>query len=123
MCRQLTINRVQVSNSKNSHGASSGTILEFPQPALEAEEHCSTEKSHQENQQQEPYARRRKGSEVEHSGKLRAPATSRKGAKTQQDWIQTIWEAKFLKQSPTTTHTFSLTLESSLSLQGVSLAR
>lgn len=61
MCSQLTINGVQISNSKNSHGASWRTILGSPHPALEAEEHCSTVKSHQENQQQEPDATRSRG--------------------------------------------------------------
>ena len=61
MCKHLTANGVQISNSKNSHGASSRTIFESPQAALEAEDHCSTEKSHQENQQQEPDARESRG--------------------------------------------------------------
>lgn len=58
VCRQLTVNGVQVSNSKNSHRASWRINLGSPQPALEAEEHYSTKKNHQENQQQEPDARR-----------------------------------------------------------------
>lgn len=61
VCRDLTINRVQVSNSKNSQRASWATNSGSPQPALEAAEHCSTEQNHQENQQQEPDPRRSRG--------------------------------------------------------------
>lgn len=101
VCRQLTTDRVQVSNSKNSHGVSLGTHSGSPQPALEAEKHCSTEKSHQEYQQQEPDFRRSRGGvrwSVQGSEELLL--LSGKGARTQRDGMQAIWEAEFLKQSP-----------------------
>lgn len=82
MCRQLTINGVQVSKSKNSHGATWGFHSGSPQPALEAEEHDSTEKSHQENQQQEPDAKKeQRRSELECAESLGIPAASWKGDK------------------------------------------
>lgn len=75
--RQLTINGVQVSNSKNGHGVPVRINSGSPQPALEAENHCSTEKSCHQNQQQDPDSKcNREKNEVEHVGKLRASITT-----------------------------------------------
>lgn len=124
VCRLLTIDRVQVSNSKNSHGASWATNSGSPQPALEAEDHCSTEQSHQENQQQEPDARRSR--ERVRWGKWGSEeflVLPGKNVRSQQDWLRAIWGAEFLQQCLATTHTCLLNLECLLSSEWVDLAR